>query len=90
MREGATTKTQKVVSASCNLAQKDWAFVFLHLKGYTVCVIAFYLTDGHDMLEINREKFCQVAAFCRMLGVMYIICGDWNMTPAQAEAAGLP
>eukprot|EP00973_Karenia_brevis_P032929 4546584-Karenia_brevis.AAC.1 len=90
MREGATTRTQQVTGASCNLAQKDWAFVFVHLKGCTVCIIVLYLTDGHDMVQLNQEKLCQVAAFCRMLGVMYIICGDWNMTPEQAEAAGLP
>ena len=67
---------------------KDCTFGVLHLKSFKILVVNVYLTSAVKFTGDNVEKLMHLKELVRLLGLPFIMVGDWNMTPSELAETG--
>ena len=67
---------------------KDWVITPLMLQGTTVLVVSLYLTCSTGVARDNIVKLGSLAECLKKDGRLFVIMGDWNMTPGELMDQG--
>ena len=72
--KGATPMQQKATPWDC----PDCPFGIVKLKGYQFLLVNVYLTAHIRATGDNTHKMSQLKKLVRMLGLPFLMVGDWN------------
>ena len=67
---------------------EDWSAIAIRTKGLTYLLLILYMVSGIGPSGANVRRMQSIAGLIGILGIPFILIGDWNMTPQQLFNSG--